>query len=48
MSRLPGRLGSLTAQDVMTREVITLQEGATVEVAITTLRENHVTGASGH
>lgn len=45
MAKLPGRLGSLTAQDIMTRDVITLLDSASVDIAITQLRENHITGA---
>jgi CBS-domain-containing membrane protein len=45
MTVLPGRLGMLTAHDVMTRSIITLQTDERVEDAVVKLRENHITGA---
>lgn len=45
MSHLPGRLGTLTARDVMTPKVIVVYEQDSLEVAISTLRDNHITGA---
>ncbi|MEX2285467.1 MAG: CBS domain-containing protein [Planctomycetaceae bacterium] len=45
MSLLPGRLGLLTARDVMTRDVITLKDTDSIEVAIGRFREHHITGA---
>jgi CBS-domain-containing membrane protein len=45
MPTLPGRLGCLTARDVMTRDVITLSVSTTVDAAIAWLREQQVTGA---
>jgi CBS-domain-containing membrane protein len=45
MSTLPGRLGTLTARDVMTRAVIVLTEDESVEDAVARLKEHHITGA---
>jgi CBS-domain-containing membrane protein len=45
MARLPGRLGSLTADDVMTRSTICLSQSDSVSSAVETLRKNHITGA---
>lgn len=45
MSRLPGRLGELRAKDIMTRPVITVSEDDTLEAALKTFREAHITGA---
>lgn len=45
MIRLPGRLGTLTARDVMTTEVITISESETLAEAINTLKRNHISGA---
>ena len=45
MSRLPGRMGTLTAHDIMTTHVIVVQESDTIEAAIRTLRSHHITGA---
>lgn len=45
MSNLPGRLGTLRARDVMTPEVIVLNESDRIEDAVRTLRANHITGA---
>jgi CBS-domain-containing membrane protein len=45
MSTLPGRLGTLTAHDVMTRAVIVLSQDETVEAAVARLKEHHITGA---
>ncbi len=45
MSQLLGRLGTLTAYDVMTRDVITLRDADSIESAIEQLRKNHISGA---
>ena len=45
MSRLPGRIGTLTAHDIMTTHVIVVQESDTLETALSTLRSHHITGA---
>lgn len=45
MGSLPGRLGSLTAQDVMTRQIIGLLETDTLEDAVKTLKEHRISGA---
>jgi CBS domain-containing membrane protein len=45
MAILPGRLGTLTARDVMTAQVIVVYEQDTLETAMATLREHHITGA---
>lgn len=45
MGILPGRLGTLTARDVMTGRIIVLSESDTLDAAIQTLREHHITGA---
>lgn len=45
MTRLPGRLGTLIARDVMTRDVIVLHETETLEHAAKTLQKHHITGA---
>ena len=45
MSTLPGRLGTLTARDVMTRAVIVLSEDESVDEAVVRLKEHHITGA---
>lgn len=45
MAALPGRMGTLTARDVMTRDVITVAESDTIENAVQTLKENRITGA---
>src|SRR4051812_163294 len=45
MSELPGRFGSLTARDVMTRDVITLLDTDSIEAAIARFREHQITGA---
>lgn len=45
MPRLPGRLGTLKAKDVMTRDVITLTDTDSIDAAIDRLRQNHITGA---
>lgn len=45
MGSLPGRLESLTAQDVMTRQIIVLLDTDTLENAVQTLKENRISGA---
>ncbi len=45
MSRLPGRLGELRAKDIMTTPVITVSQDDTLETALATFREHHITGA---
>jgi CBS-domain-containing membrane protein len=45
MGTLPGRLGTLTARDVMTKDVIAVREDDTLEKAIQTLKQNRITGA---
>lgn len=45
MSNLPGRLGTLTARDIMTRSVITLTDSDSVEAAVRELRSQSITGA---
>jgi CBS domain-containing protein len=44
MSNLPGRLGSLRARDVMTRDVVVLRDDDTIASAVLRLRERKVTG----
>jgi CBS-domain-containing membrane protein len=45
MLQLPGRLGTLKACDVMTKQVILLKETDTIEQAVQQLKEQHITGA---
>jgi len=45
MAELPGRIGTLTARDVMTRQVIVIQADESIAQAIGTFRENRITGA---
>lgn len=45
MKILPGRLGTLTARDVMTPDVVVVSEGDTVESAVAQLKSRHITGA---
>ncbi len=45
MTTLPGRLGILTAHDVMTGNVVCVREADTIDTAIDVLRANHITGA---
>jgi len=45
MSTLPGRLGRLSARDVMTTDVIALREDSTIAEAIDVLKRHHITGA---
>jgi CBS domain-containing protein len=45
MTTLPGRLGILTAHDVMTGQVVCVCEIDPIDTAIGVLRENHITGA---
>lgn len=45
MAVLPGRLGSLQARDVMTKDVITLSDSHSVAEAIAKLKQSHITGA---
>ena len=45
MPQLPGRLGTLKACDVMTKQVILLKETDTIEQAVRQLKEQHITGA---
>jgi CBS-domain-containing membrane protein len=45
MQNLPGRLGTLKAIDIMTRDVTLLRESESLSAAIQTLRGNHITGA---
>ena len=45
MSGLPGRLGTLTAQDIMTPQIIVLNEDDTLMTAIQVLKANRITGA---
>lgn len=45
MSRLPGRLGTLVARDIMTPQVFVVQEADTVDEALRVLRSHHITGA---
>ena len=42
---LPGRLGQLRAIDVMTRDVVSLTENISIEIAVSQLKEAHITGA---
>jgi CBS-domain-containing membrane protein len=44
MRNLPGRLGSLRARDVMTRDVVVLRDDDTIASAVLRLRERNVTG----
>ena len=45
MLQLPGRLGTLKACDVMTKQVILLKDTDTIEQAVRQLKEQHITGA---
>lgn len=45
MKRLPGRLGSLRARNIMTPHVIVVQQTDTIEDALHVLRSHHITGA---
>lgn len=45
MSRLPGRLGSLVARDVMSRDVAVLRASDPLDEAVDLLRTRHVSGA---
>lgn len=45
MTTLPGRLGTLTAADIMTRNVTVVRTNDTLATAVHTLRDAHVTGA---
>lgn len=45
MSHLPGRLGKLTAKHVMTGKIISVCESDTLEQAVRTFRDHHITGA---
>jgi len=45
MVELPGRIGTLTARDVMTHEVIVVHADDAIAQAIGTFRENRITGA---
>ncbi len=45
MTTLPGRLGSLTASDVMTQEVVVIAETDSIQQAVGVLREHRITGA---
>ncbi len=45
MARLPGRLGSLIASDVMTRQIVTVQESATLESVVVKLKKQRISGA---
>lgn len=45
MAELPGRIGTLTARDVMTREVIVVHADDSIAQAIGTFRGNRITGA---
>jgi CBS-domain-containing membrane protein len=44
-AKLPGRLGTLTARDVMTGDIITVSESDTIESAVAQLKEQHISGA---
>ncbi|QDT64963.1 CBS domain-containing protein [Calycomorphotria hydatis] len=45
MTELPGRLGDLAARDVMTPEVVALNERMTLAEAADVLRQHHISGA---
>ncbi len=45
MPKLPGRLGTLTAADIMTRDVTVVRAGETLTEAVHILREGRITGA---
>jgi len=45
MATLPGRMGTLTACDVMTHDVIVVREADTIESAVETLKAKRITGA---
>ena len=45
MNTLPGRIGELEAQHVMTRSVITLGDDDTLTDAVEKLKSHHITGA---
>lgn len=45
MSRLPGRLGTLTARDIMTEKLVVLHETDTIAHAANTFRDLHISGA---
>lgn len=44
MSKLPGRIGTLTARDIMKKNVIVVAEFDTIETAVETLKKNRGTG----
>jgi CBS-domain-containing membrane protein len=45
MLHLPGRLGTLRACDIMTRDVVVLKANEPLPAAFARLKENHITGA---
>jgi len=45
MPYLPGRLGTLTARDVMTKTLICVSADDTIDAAVALLRANRITGA---
>lgn len=45
MSNLPGRLGTLTARDMMTEKLVVLHEGDTIEHAAALFRDLAISGA---
>lgn len=45
MTSLPGRLGTLTANDVMTKSLICVSESDNIDAALATLKSHHITGA---
>lgn len=45
MTTLPGRLGSLTASDVMTQEVVVISNTDSIQQAVGVLRKHRITGA---
>lgn len=45
MLRLPGRLGSLTARDIMTEKLVLLTETDTIQYAASLFKEHRISGA---
>lgn len=45
MAELPGRLGTLTARDVMSDHLVTLADDDTIEDAVRVLQARHISGA---
>jgi predicted transcriptional regulator len=45
MKPLPGRLGTLTARDIMTERLVVLRDGDTIQHAANLFRDLHISGA---